>query len=122
MKCGVKPKRSALAHGFRQHPEHRENQRLSFKIIVLGVACDAADLFPHLRQSCKAGKTCICLAWVRPQLLGHPAFETVDEGRENRTIVAAECVAERVEFARIHPWQCCEQRRGALLKLERVSA
>ena len=45
-----------LPRCLRKQPEHRENQRFSFKIVGFGVARGAVDLFPHLRQPCKAGK------------------------------------------------------------------
>src|SRR5450756_759985 len=93
MQCEVRPKRSALARDFREQPEHRENQWFSLQIIGFGIARDAAYLFPHLRQPCKARKICIGLARVRAQLLDHPAFEAVDKGRKSHAIAAAERVA-----------------------------
>src|SRR5882762_1414778 len=51
---GIAPETERLPRRFRKHPEHRENQRFSLEIVLCGVARGAGDLFPHLRQPCKA--------------------------------------------------------------------
>src|SRR5216684_1530927 len=86
----------ALPRCFRQQPEHRENQRFSFKIVFCGFARGAIDLFPHLRQPCKAGQ--VRVGVVSAQACAHPAIDAVDEHRKCYPVAAAECVAERMKF------------------------
>src|SRR6266851_3943015 len=93
----------ALPRCFRQQPEHRENQRFSFKIVFCGFARGAIDLFPHLRQPCKAGQVRVGIGVVGTQAFAHPAIDAVDERRKCYPVAAAECVAERMKFARIDP-------------------
>src|ERR1700716_2242679 len=61
---GIAPETERLPRRFRKHPEHRENQRFSLEIVLCGVARGAGDLFPHLRQPCKARQGRVCLGVV----------------------------------------------------------
>src|SRR5882757_4195359 len=94
----------------REKPEHRENQRFSLEIVFCGVARGAVDLFPYLRQPCKAGKVGIGVGVVEAQSLAHPAIDAVDECRERYPVAAAECIAERMKFARVDLRQAGQQR------------
>src|ERR1700716_2620353 len=111
----------ALPHRFREEPENGENQRFSFKIVFCGVTRGANDLFPHLRQPCKAGQVRVGIGVVGTQAFAHPAIHAVDERRECHPVAAAERVAEGVKFARIDPRQGGQQRRCALVKFEGVA-
>src|SRR5207244_10919725 len=74
----------ALPRRFREHPEHRENQRFSLQIIGFGVARGADDLFPYLSQPCKAGQ--IRVGVVGAQLFSDPAIDAVDESRQRHPV------------------------------------
>ena len=68
-----------LARRFRKQPEHRENQRFPLEIIGFGVACGAIDLFPHLRQPCKAGKVRVGIGVVAVQAFADPALDALTQ-------------------------------------------
>src|SRR5262245_26182075 len=79
-------KAERLPRHFRELRKHRENQRLSFQIIFVGVARGAGDLFPYLRQPCKAGQVHIGIGLVRMQVLCHPALDAVHEGGQRHAV------------------------------------
>src|ERR1700726_432865 len=91
------------ADRLREQPEHRENQRFSLEIVFCGVARGAVDLFPHLRQPCKAGQVRVGIGVVGTQALAYPAIDAVDEGRKRHPVAAAERVTKGMKFARIDP-------------------
>ena len=62
---GIAPETERLPRRFRKHPEHRENQRFSLEIVLCGVARGAGDLFPHLRQPCKARQVRVGIGVIR---------------------------------------------------------
>src|SRR5438445_3311468 len=109
-----------LPRRFREHPEHRENQRFSLQIVGFGVARGADDLFPYLSQPCKAGQ--IRVGVVGAQLFSDPAIDAVDESRQRHPVAGAQRLAKRMQLARIDLRQRREQRRGPLLQLQRVAA
>src|SRR4051812_40801315 len=110
----------ALPRRFREHPEHRENQRFSLQIIGFGVARGADDLFPYLRQPCKAGQ--VRVGVVSAQLFADPAIDAVDEGRQRHPVAGAQRLAQRMQLARIDLRQRRQQCRGPLLQLQRIAA
>src|SRR6185295_14289087 len=109
----------ALPRRFREHPKHRENQRFSLQIVGFGVARGADDLFPYLSQPCKAGQ--ISVGVVSAQLFADPAINAVDESRQRHPVAGAQRIAQCMQFARIDLRQRRQQRRGALLQLQRVA-
>src|SRR5712672_2613982 len=76
---GIAPETERLPRRFRKHPEHRENQRFSLEIVLCGVARGAGDLFPHLRQPCKARQVRVGIGVIRAQALADPALDAVNE-------------------------------------------
>ena len=60
--CERSPRR--LARRFRKQRKHRENQRLSLEIVIGGIARRADDLFPYLRQPCKARQVRVGIALI----------------------------------------------------------
>src|ERR1700712_3854436 len=113
---------AASADRLREETEHRKHQRFSFKIIVLGVARRAVDLFPYLCQPCKARKIGIGAGIVGPQARRNPAVHTVDKCAENNLIATAERVTQRMQFTGINDWQGIQQSGGALMQLECIPA
>src|SRR5437899_321904 len=109
-----------LPRRFREHPEHRENQRFSLQIVGFGVARGADDLFPYLSQPCKAGQ--IRVGVVSAQLFGDPAIDAVDESRQRHPVAGAQRIAQRMQFARVYLRQRRQQRRGSLLQFQRIAA
>src|SRR6202008_3278080 len=91
---------AGLACRFREQRKHRENKGLSLEIVVCGIACRAGDLFPYLRQPCKARQVCID-AGIRSDALADPAFDAIDEGRKRRAIAEGKLLAERMQLARV---------------------
>src|SRR5258708_19300972 len=86
----------ALPRRFREHSENRKNQRFSFQIVRFSVARGADDLFPYLRQPCKARQIRVSVAGA--QLFADPAVDAVDEGRELHAVAGPERVAQRMHF------------------------
>src|ERR1700738_1761670 len=82
----------ALPRCFREQPEHREDQRFPLEIIFCGFARGAIDLFPHLRQPCKAGQVRVGVGAA--ETLADPAVDTVHKGRKRHAVAAAQRVAE----------------------------
>jgi len=96
-----------LPRGFREHPEYGENQRFSLQIVRFGIARGADDLFPYLRQPCKARK--IGVGVVGSQLVADPAIDAIDESRKR----------DRSLPPRASPSACSS--RGSKLAPERIT-
>src|SRR5438132_5028698 len=101
-----------------EQAKYRKSQWFPLQIIGFGLARGAVELFPYLRQPRKTGQVGVRIA-VGAQPLRDPAIDTVHERPERDPITESKRIAQRMQLARIYSRQSFQERRGALMQLER---
>src|SRR6266571_9267947 len=108
----------SAARGFGEQAECREKQRLSLEIERFDLVGGAVELFPHLRNPCKASRA----FGLDQKPAAEPIAHGIEAGFERGSIGAPERVAERMHGRRIEGGKTAEQLEHPLPHGQRAAA